>query len=438
MSAVLDKYKKLKKSFKRGPKNMGALRIPKFVGYQTVTLTALYWLNYLVNIQLTLIGRIMILMGTLMMAYCLIDPYVLPMSYLGFGLIILFSVNLIVGWIFKPRIKISRSIPEKAICETPVPVKYKVKNDSFLPCWDVKLDAIHYPGCKFTETVVIPSFAQGQEANYNTSIKFNNRGVYQIPKTFGESSFPFGLWKWGKWGEGNREIRVVPKPHYLNNIRLEFLTGENDQNFFESTMGSGMEFASCREFRFGDNPKHIHWPSWARTMTPVVREMCDEGRPAISLYFDNCFPVTIFNKYADIQKEFEASVSFLAGISQYMKRKNYCIRNFYVGEELSVFLGNNATEIHEQILDKCCDIEDERKIVELETSSHMMDQLNSTKGLLVILQNWDSSRQNMVRTLSESGLPVKVILLGHKKPSETGYYQFISYEELISGKVTTL
>lgn len=417
---------------------MGALRIPKFIGYQTVTVTALYWLNYLVNTQLTLIGRFMLLIGTLMIAYCLIDPYVLPMSYLSFGILIIIAVNLLIGWIFKPRLKIQRNLPEKAICETPVPVKYHVSNKGFFPCWDIKLDAIHYPGCKFSETVVIPSFAKGQEINLQTTLKFSYRGVYQIPKTYGESAFPFGLWKWGRWGAGNREIRVSPKPLYLNNIQLEFLSGENDQNFFESTMGSGMEFASCREFRFGDNPKHIHWPSWARTMTPVVREMCDEGKPAVSVFFDNCYPVTILNKYADIQKEFEASISLLAGISLYLKNKNFCIRNFFIGEELTVFPGHNASEIHEKIMDMCCDIEDERTLVEYEASSHMLDQLSSGKGLLIILQNWDSSRQSMIHRLSESGIPVKAVLLGNKKPQDTGICKFISYAELLSGKVRVI
>ena len=438
MQAVLKKYKRFKKRFYRGPKNMGALRIPKFVGYQTVTLTALYWLNYLVNTQLTLIGRIMILMGTLMIAYCLIDPYVLPMSYLSFGIIIVFTVNLVIGWIFKPRIKIDRNIPEKAICEAPVPVKYHIKNTGFLPCWDLKLDAIHYPGCKFSETIVIPAFGKEEEMILDSSIKFNHRGVYQIPKAFGESSFPFGLWKWGRWGEGNREIRVVPRPLHLNNIRIDFLAGENDQNFFESTMGSGMEFASCREFRFGDNPKHIHWPSWARTMTPVVREMCDEGKPAVSVFFDNCFPVTILNKYTDIQNEFEIAVSLLAGVSLYMKNKNFCIRNFFIGDELTVFPGHNSNEIHEKVLDMCCDIQDERKSTELELSNHMLDQLSSTKGLFIILQNWDQSRKTMMQKLAESGLPVKAILLGNKKPLDTGICSFISYAELMSGKVSVI
>ncbi|MCM8539254.1 MAG: DUF58 domain-containing protein [Lentisphaeraceae bacterium] len=438
MTAITNSYKRLRKKFYRGPENMGALKIPKFVGYQTVTLTALYWLNYLVNTQLTLIGRILILMGTLMLAYCLIDPYTLPMSYMGFGLIVLYAVNMIIGFVFKPRLNIQRDITERAICGMTVPVRYKVKNTSSLPCWDIKLDSIVYPGCRYSETVLIPTLAGKEEESYSTSIKFNHRGIYSIPKAFAESSFPFGLWKWGKWGEGNREIRVVPKPLNLSNVQIDFLSGENDQNFFQSTMGTGMEFASCREFRFGDNPRHIHWPSWARTMTPVVREMCDEGRPAVSVIFDNCFSVNLLTKYTDIHPEFEASISLLAGISHYMKDKKYRIKNLIIGDEQHEFQGNNPGDIHEKILDLSCDIQDIRKLEKMEIGDQTLDALSSTKGTLIILQNWESSRKALVQKMLDSGFPLKVILLGNQKPVDCGPCSFIKYRDLINGNVSVI
>ncbi|MCM8525367.1 MAG: DUF58 domain-containing protein, partial [Lentisphaeraceae bacterium] len=431
-------YKRLKKRFYRGPENMGALKIPKFVGHQTVTLTALYWLNYLVNTQLTLIGRILVLMGTLMLAYCLIDPFTLPMSYMGFGLIVIYIINFLIGYIFKPRLKVKRDISERAICGTPVPVRYKVKNTSALPCWDIKLDSIAYPGCRYSETILIPSLGAKEEESYSTSIKFNHRGIYSIPKTFAESSFPFGLWKWGKWGEGNREIRVVPKAHFISNLRIDFLAGENDQNFFQSTMGTGMEFASCREFRFGDNPRHIHWPSWARTMTPVVREMCDEGRPAVSVVFDNSFSVNLLTKYTDIHPEFEASISLLAGISQFMKNKKYRIKNLIIGEKLHEFQSNSPLDIHEKILDLSCDIEDIRQVEKMEIKDHTLDTLSATKGTIMVLQNWDESRKALVKKMHDSGLPVKVILLGSRKPDDSGPCTFIRYNDLINGRASVI
>lgn len=438
MSGIVKTYQRLRKRFYRGPENMGALKIPKFVGYQTVTLTSLYWLNYLVNTQLTLIGRILVLMGTLMLAYCLIDPNTLPMSYLGFGLIVVYLLNFIVGFIFKPRLSIKREITEKAVCGAPVSVKYTVNNTSKLPCWDLKLDSIAYPGCRYEDTILIPSLPSKAKESYSTTIKFNHRGIYNIPKVFAESSFPFGLWKWGKWGEGNREIRVVPKPIHISNIRIDFLSGENDQNFFQSTMGTGMEFASCREFRFGDNPRHIHWPSWARTMTPVVREMCDEGKPAVSLIFDNSFPVSILTKYTDIQPDFEASISFLAGISEYMKNKNYRVKNLIIGNEVHTFLETSPDVIHDKILDMSCDIQDLRKVEALEISDLVLDNLSSTKGALLILQNWDDSRKALVKKLYDSGIPVRTILLGKNKPEDCGPCTFINYFDLMRGALAAV
>ena len=438
MTGIIKSYKRLRKRFYRGPKNMGALKIPKFVGYQTVTLTGLYWLNYLVNTQLTLIGRILVLMGTLMLAYCLIDPYTLPMSYLGFGLIVVYIMNFVVGFIFKPRLQVQREITERAVCDSAVPVKYNVKNLSKLPCWDVKLDAIAYPGCRFSDTVLITSLSGKSEEVYSSSIKFNHRGIYNIPKTFAESSFPFGLWKWGKWGEGNREIRVVPKPIHIPNIRIDFLSGENDQNFFQSTMGTGMEFASCREFRFGDNPRHIHWASWARTMTPVVREMCDEGRPTVSVIFDNCFSVNLLTKYTDIQPNFELSISLLAGVSQYMKNKKYRIKNLMIGSDIHDFQESSPDDIHDKILDLSCDIQDIRKLETMELGNHVLDILSSTKGAFIILQNWDSSRKTLVKKLYDSGIPVRVLLLGKSKPEDCGPCTFINYLDLIRGSIAVL
>ena len=89
-----------------------------------------------------------------------------------------------------------------------------------------------------------------------------------------------------------------------------------------------MEFTSCREFRYGDNPKHIHWTSWAKTDSPIIREMADEGRPALSLIFDNCMPVNMLTKYQDIQADFEAAVSFLAGVSEHLMKQQHAVKNF--------------------------------------------------------------------------------------------------------------
>ena len=438
MGSAATRLKRWKDRFYRGPRNMGALKVPRFVGYQSFTLTALYWCSYFINTQLTLIGRIMILIGTMMISYCLLDPYTFPMSYLSFSLICLYMVNIIIGFIFKPSVKVTRHIPDKVICGTTVPISYSVENTGSLPCFDLKFDAINYPGTNKESVISIASLPSGENLRESSTMQFTHRGRFYLPQVFVESSFPFGLWKWGKFGDGTREIKVMPDPISIAGLQLPFLAGENDIDVLQSSEGSGMEFASCREFRFGDNPRHIHWASWARTTVPIVREMTNEGRPAVSVLFDPCYEVNLITKYQDIQANFELAVSFLAGICQHTSNQNYCIRNFIVGKEINQYKGNKPKEIYEEILSKCTDIVDIRSIKPLTMSDFTYEKINETKGLLVILQNYDKTRQELIKKLEESGIPVKVFLLGKEEPEVHGNYTFISYSNLEKGALGQL
>ncbi len=435
MSKILNALKQLRSSFYRGPKNMGKMVILKIIGYQTVTLTAMHWFNYFINKQLTFTGRILILIGAMMVTYCLLDPLVLPMSYFAFGLIILYIINIISAFVFKPGVKLERNLPERAVCGSSISVQYHISSDKFLPSWDVKIDTLAYPGCYFTQTPVISGIYGKFEQHLQSNIVFKKRGVFIIPKPYAESSFPFGLCKWGNWGEGNREIRVSPKPLEINEIQLSFLSGENDVSSYEATYGTGLEFASCREFRFGDNPRHIHWPSWARSMTPIVREMCDEGRPSISILFDTAFKVNFFTKYLDVQENFENSISLLAGISLYLKNKNYSLRHIVADNEIKSFSGNNTGAIHEEVLDFCCDLEENRKIEPIEISPYILKELSTSKGLILILQIWDPNRKEVVEKLIKYGIPLKVILLGNKRPLNSEICQFVKYSDLVTGRI---
>jgi hypothetical protein len=431
-------YKRFKKWFYRGPKHMGALRVPRFVGYQSVTLTALYWLNYFINTHLTLIGRIMILVGFLMLSYCLLDPYTFPMSYFGFSMVALYLINFFIGYIFKPRVQVKRIIPNKAICGISLPIQYDIRNNSILPCWDLKLDSIHYPGCRIEQVITIPTLPPQAQLQDESRISFKNRGTYMLPAVFAESAFPLGLWKWGRFGKGSREVRVMPASIDIKRIKLDFISGENDQDLNSGSDGAGMEFTSCREFRYGDNPKHIHWSSWAKTDTPIIREMSDEGRPAVSILFDNCHPVNLLTKYNDTQNNFEQAVSFLAGVSHYFSKQRIAVRNLMIGPEIHQFEGNNSKDIHNKILDKCCDLTDQRKFVPLELKEFTLNQIQETKGLIVILLNYDNSRRECIEKLINLGIPLKVFLLGKERPGGIGDASFISYKNLQQGSLGEL
>jgi len=265
----------------------------------------------------------------------------------------------------------------------------------------------------------------------HSTIKFKQRGLFFLPRTLAESSFPFGLWKWSCFGQGDREVRVLPKALNIGQMKLPFAMGENSPDKMMASEGAGMEFTSCREFRFGDNPRHIHWASWAKTSTPIIREMSEEGRLAVSILFDSCFQVNYLNKYNDVNVDFENSVSLLAGVSEYLANKNYCCRNLIVDEEFHQFSGSQPQTIHDELLNLSCDIEDIRTTETLEITAFALDAVKKTSGLVMILQNYDESRQLLVERITNFGITCKVILLGHQPPKKPGNYRFVNYSDLI-------
>jgi uncharacterized protein (DUF58 family) len=54
--------------------------------------------------------------------------------------------------------------------------------------------------------------------------------------------------------------------------------------------GTGPEFLSVREYRPGDSPRHVHWPSTARHGTVMVRELEEERTRRLAIVVELDLP----------------------------------------------------------------------------------------------------------------------------------------------------
>jgi hypothetical protein len=59
-----------------------------------------------------------------------------------------------------------------------------------------------------------------------------------------------------------------------------------------------MEFLGCREYRQGDNPRHIHAPSWARIGAPIDKEFREEYAHHSALVVDVYTPPMAQKRFA--------------------------------------------------------------------------------------------------------------------------------------------
>ncbi len=110
----------------------------------------------------------------------------------------------------------------------------------------------------------------GAATKIGVPLTFARRGVYELGPAEARVMDPFGLLRFARRFEERTEVVVYPKVHPLPGFPLR------DGNLEDGARGSlgrrGDEFAGLREYRRGDDRRHIHWKSLARTGELFVKE----------------------------------------------------------------------------------------------------------------------------------------------------------------------
>ena len=115
-------------------------------------------------------------------------------------------------------------------------------------------------------------------------LAFARRGVYELgPAEVGVTD-PFGLLRFVRRFEERTEVVVYPEIYDLRDFPL---SGGNVEVGARGSRGQrGTEFAGLREYRRGDDRRHIHWKSVARTGELYVKEFALEAPRRYAVVLD--------------------------------------------------------------------------------------------------------------------------------------------------------
>jgi len=109
-----------------------------------------------------------------------------------------------------------------------------------------------------------------ERSRIEVPLTFSRRGVYELGPAEVRVADPFGLLGFARRFEERTEVVVYPSVHELRGFPLR---GGNVEAGTRGSRGRrGEEFANLREYRRGDDRRHIHWKSLARTGELFVKE----------------------------------------------------------------------------------------------------------------------------------------------------------------------
>jgi uncharacterized protein (DUF58 family) len=415
MARLLRVARRLRRRFYDGP---AAFNYPARAirGYRSPNVLIGQWLHAFVVVHFSLAGG-MLFAAMILVTLGGLTSLLMPMFLLTVTLWSLFVVDVVLGWLLRPRVVVTRHAPGSCMAGAMVTLVYRVENATGRAAWRVDIDNLPMPlGFRGEEPApALAAIPAGAVQTLSRRVRLTRRGACHLPLPRADSAFPFGLWRWGSWGVATPPIIVHPS--YTPLAAIQF-GGPPQVHASAATstsrLGGSMEFMSTREYQPGDNPRFIDARSWARLNVPVVKEFAEEAAGRVALFLD-CFPWPP-GLLATVRRQpdpvFEAGVSLTAAAVDYLSRRRFTTHLFFhVVEQTQPELRSLDEVPAVDILDSLATVAATGTAALPALPPADLGRMAAADTVVLILMGWDDRRARLVAALQSAGAHIKVICI---------------------------
>ena len=259
-----------------------------------------------------------------------------------------------------------------------------------------------------------PPAGGSRTAILEAPLSFPRRGVYDLGPAETRISDPFGLLGFSRTFPEKTEVVVYPKTHALPGFPLR--GGDMEAGSRGSRGQRGDEFASLREYRRGDDRRHIHWKSVARTGQLFVKEFSLEAPRRHTVVLDARREGIRIN-----EGEVEDAVSAAASVLRHLSGERLPLRLLCANAAVDATEFGNDDGPHRESMRLLAQ-------VRADGARHLSEVLLEGRGTLgegvvLVCRTRDAGLPSAVRSLRDAGLSVVVVALAthtYRTPPGTG------------------
>ncbi len=249
----------------------------------------------------------------------------------GVNLIYLTAAFLLAGGLCAalfPRLSLART---QARCHAPAhvfagktfPLEVVLRNERrLLSAFGLAVSAAGGDGVGLGERRHILQLAPGEERTATLTHYMPERGLRRLRPVAVSTSFPFGVVDTTMLTHQGERVMVLPR---LGRIDGELLhrrqRGEARWLSRLRRPAPQGEFRSLREYKHGDNPRRIHWPTSARMKKLFVREFEKQEIQSVLVLLDAYIAPAQRAAPAPWRARFEMAVSFAATLAETLTRR---------------------------------------------------------------------------------------------------------------------
>ena len=203
--------------------------------------------------------------------------------YLIFGMMLSFiAISGFMSLINLSRIDIRIATPRNIFALTPIAFNFFITNGKILlPSYSITVEVEREKG-------FIPYLPAKRTKNAKIRCFFRHRGWNEMPDIYVSTSFPFGFFRKRVLTKTLKEdILTYPKIEKIS-VKDSLFNQRSDEKRFVKTGSGGdrSDIRSIRTYRYGDNPKLIHWKSSAKIGELMIREMHDDESKSVAIEFN--------------------------------------------------------------------------------------------------------------------------------------------------------
>jgi uncharacterized protein (DUF58 family) len=183
------------------------------------------------------------------------------------------------GWITYSMLKrttVERVAPARVMAGEPLTVELVLANRKrLMSCWLLSVrDTIENDEEQLEPSLLFARVPAGDRQSGHYQARLNRRGRYRLGPARITARFPLGIVERGHSVQLPGEILVYPRLGRLSSrwMREHFLASDLVERRELRQGAFDDEFHRIREYRWGDNPRAIHWRTSARHNALMVRE----------------------------------------------------------------------------------------------------------------------------------------------------------------------
>lgn len=252
----------------------------------------------------------------------------------------------------------------------------------------------------------VPGIPPGQSVDVSVRLTPLRRGLMQFQwVTLGRAD-PLGLFRALARRRYPQSLLVLPRRYFIPAVALPgAMKYQQGGVALASSVGQSDEFVSLRDYRRGDPYKHIHWRSWAKTGTPIVKEYEDEFFVRHALVLDTFSA----DPHSDV---FEEAVSVAASFACTVQTQESLLDLLFCGTEAFCFTAGRGLAHADQLLEILASVRanlEPGRFASLEEL--VLKHAPSVSGCICVFVAWDEPRRELVRKLRMLGVPLLVLVV---------------------------